>query len=243
MLEILMSPAPTPYPNWVPTLLVLSPDLAQPLFRAGIRDETSYLTREASLSRRIRSAVARARRDLILLGRTPLRDLAAACPPWVRERPLEAIMVPAPIIARLAKGGVRLVSDLTLTGDDLSASVTGRALKLALYRAGRDEAPLLPAGPEPAADRICNLVRSAPEKVLGMPVGDLPWLPPRLLPSLDAERIRTVRDLQGWSDTRLKGLPRIGEGTLQDLIRSLEHVISAAVPVAAQDEDEPEPCA
>jgi len=231
--------------NWVHILLALDPGLGPVLSRAGIRDEASYLDREISLPRRIRTQVATSRRDLSVLDRIPLYELARVSPPWLRDLSLEKIGVPALFCAEFQGVGVCSVADLARTPDASTRSFAVSAVRLALYRAGNGGPPRPERAQEVAQDRVSALVLAAPERVRLIALDDLPGIPTRVLSATARSQIRTVGDLTTWSDKDLKMLPYFGEGTLQGLIDSLECAIEAIGVSLEADPDkdrEMEPC-
>jgi hypothetical protein len=245
-MEFLMNEETVTLGNWVPTLLALDPDMAPALVKAGIRDEASYVDREMALPRRIRTQVAISRRDLSVLDRIPLHDLALVSPPWMRGLSPAQIGVPGPIAEELEGVGVRCVADLARTPDALTGTSAIRAVRLALYRAGKAGAPRPAPASVAAQNRVSALVTGAPEGVRSAALEDIPDIPTRALNAARRSEIRTVGELIGWSDKDLKMLPYFGEGTLQGLIDSLECAIEAigVSPEADPDEDrEMEPCA
>lgn len=238
-MEFLMNDRNTPGGDWVPTLLSLEPDLAPALARVGIRDERSYLDREGGLPRRVRTEVATARRDLLLLDGIPLQDLARVSPPWLRGLTLTDIGVPAPIAKDLSGSGVERVVDLAGPASSRIRGEAARVLRLALYRAGSSGAPRPQQTPEPASDRVIGIVDAAPDEVRATALADIPGVPARALTAARGARILTVGDLASWSDKSLKMLPYFGEGTLQGLLNALETAIESAEDAAQLD---PEPC-
>lgn len=217
--------------DWVPTLLALDPELAAPLRRAGIRDERTYLEREGFLSRRIRTEVASTRRDLLLLGRIPLRDLARVSPPWISGMTLSELRVPARVVSECSAVGIVRIADLAGSGEyalpadhALPADVE-RTVKLALYRAGKRGAPRPKRQSPGPDDRVRGLVRSAPEPIRELALVEISGLPTRVRNTMSIQGVRTVSDLERWSDTDLKLLPQFGEKSLEDLITGIRAAI------------------
>lgn len=229
-------------PDWVPTLLALEPGLATALGRAGIRDEATYQDREGALPRRIRGRVASARLDLTLLARAPLADLARSSPPWVREAPLSALLLPHPVLSRLSRIEARRVTDLErASGPDLGPS-DERVIRIALYRAIRSEPPRPAPRPAPPPDHVRSLLDGAPPELLLLPISALPGASARLIRATRRGGIETVRDLLDWTDANLKLLPFFGQKSMADLRLALAALLDAyPAPPAGEDEPEPTP--
>lgn len=229
-------------PDWVPTLLALEPGLATALGRAGIRDEATYQDREGALPRRIRGRVASARLDVTLMSRVPLADLARSSPPWVREAPLSALLLPPPVLSRLSRIEARRVTDLErASGPDLVLS-DERVIRIALYRAIRSEPPRPAPRPAPPPDQIRSLLDGAPPELLRLPISDLPGAPTRIIRATRRGGIETVGDLLNWTDANLKMLPFFGEKSLGDLRLALAASLET-YPEPPVEEFEPEPMA
>ena len=173
--------APADLPDWVPALIIVEPDLSVPLERAGIRDDLTYQARESELPRRVRSRVASARRDLTLQGLIPIRLVARTSPPWVLDLPVAEMGLPESVLSRLSAVGVVTVGDLAKMDHVTTGPFEERAIRLALYLAGRRGAPARAAVPASPADRVRSAVRSAPLPLRERLLAEIPGVPKRAL--------------------------------------------------------------
>lgn len=225
-----MSIRSAPLPDWVGDAVRLVPDLLPALARDGIRDEASYQARESHLPRRTRTALSQLRRDLLVLERVAVRDLARSAPPWVREGRIADLPVPHRNRDALTGAGYHLVSDLEPASDEHLAGLAGmgpfglRALAFSLQRASCAPAPRAAlSGPDP--DRVSALLSGIPPELTKIRVTDLVPVPTRIRNAFRSERIETFGDLMSRTDGDLRMLPNFGQKSLEDLLTILEDLI------------------
>jgi len=217
--------------DWVRRTRQLFPELTPALDRVGIVDTATYLEGEPRLPIRIRSEMGRIRNDLTLISACEVRDQVRATPPWVSPLPFSKIRVPSRIRTALEPFGVTRVEDLCPYGDRDLLQTFGltraslRTLSLALLVASRTPPPR-PVRSETPPDRLHDLLTGAPEAALAAPISLLTYLRPRPLLALRELGVLTLRDLSGLTERRLLSMPGFGPGSVEDLIRSVQGLIS-----------------